>query len=82
MSSPLIFRPEPQTSSIPPSQRGHLEVEPDAKHPGRWRLQVIPDGKPGTRPGALLLTDADVRRLIEVLRHLVGYTPTPGGPHS
>jgi hypothetical protein len=77
---PITFIPEPQTSAVPPSLRGHLELEPDGKRPDRWRVRVIPDGHPGAAPGWLLLTSADLRRLAQVLRRLTGFTP--GGPQT
>jgi hypothetical protein len=76
MSEPITFTPEPRTSSVPPSQRGRIDIESIAGRPGRWRVRAVPDGHPGAAPGWPLLTSADLRRLATVLR--LGHEPQVG----
>jgi hypothetical protein len=62
------FRPEPVISLVPPAQRGLIEVGPMARHPHLAQLWMFGDQTSRTVPCALILTAADIRRLIAVLR--------------
>ena len=66
MPARVRFTPEPITSAVPPSQRGHVEVAPERHHRSLLRLWLYPDGPSGL-PASLVLSHTDVRRLCGVL---------------
>jgi hypothetical protein len=64
----VTFRPEPVNHLVPPSRRGLLEVGPMRRHPEVTQLWLFGDQTSRTIPCSLILTAADIRRLIAVLR--------------
>ena len=64
----ITFHPEQMIHLIPPSQRGLLELGAMARHPELIQMWVLGDQLARTVPCSLILTHADVRRFIAVLR--------------
>jgi len=63
------FRPEAIPAAIPASERGHIEIAPEAARPGPFRLWLYEDGSQG-KLRSILLIQRDVRGLCMFLRQL------------
>jgi hypothetical protein len=64
----VTFRPEAVLHLVPPAHRGLIEIGPMRRHPEVVQLWMFGDQTSRTIPCSLILTAADIRRLIAVLR--------------